>query len=103
MAGKKGKAPTARVALTGRFTPGERVRLIKVDGPHVMRPPDGAVPVAEGRVDDAGHVEFTEGVELGARYFIAGYHRGQPMNVRVTGRALNDTNGLLESAPNQGV
>lgn len=94
MADKKG-----RVALAGRFSPGERVRLIKVDGPHVLRPPDGVQPVESKRVDEDGRVEFTKDIEVGGRYFISGYKNGQPLDVRVTGRTEDDPSVVLENAP----
>lgn len=93
------RSSKGRVALSGRFSPGERVRLIQVDGPHVLRPPDGAGPVDTGRVDENGRVEFTKGVEIGARYFISGYHNGQPFDVRMTGRSADDPSVVLEQTP----
>lgn len=97
MAAKQG-----RVVLNGRFSPGERVRLVKVDGPHVLRPPDGVEPVASARVDEDGKVVFDKGVEIGARYFISGYKNGQPLDVRVTGRSADDPSVILENAPTPG-
>lgn len=94
-------AKAGRVVLNGRFSPGERVRLIKVDGPGVLRPPDGAEAVASGRVDENGQVVFDKGVEVGGRYFVSGYHHGQPLDVRITGRAADDPNVILADAPVQ--
>ena len=79
-------ATKGSIALRGRFAPGTNVRLVKVDGPHVMRPGAGDETVDEQTVDKDGLLEF-KGVEAGERYFAVGLINGQPAEVRLTGRA----------------
>jgi hypothetical protein len=81
------------VKLAGRFRPGTRVRYVKVDGPHVLRAPEGA-DSKDGEVDDNGEVEFT-GLEVGERGFIVGNIDGQPREARTTTRAQDDPNTVL--------
>jgi hypothetical protein len=75
--------------LHGRFSQGASVRLVKVAGPHVLRPGPNDETVATETVDKDGWVEFT-GLEVGARYFAVGQSFGQPVEVRLTARADDD-------------
>lgn len=84
------------VTLRGGFAPGTRVRLVKVDGPEVLRPPDGAEHVDEQVVDDDGCVEFSKGVEVDGRYFAVAIDRDGYRTVRLRGRAKDDPNTVLE-------
>lgn len=81
------------VKLRGRFSPGTQVRYVKVDGPHVLRAPDGADSEAK-EVDKDGEVEFT-GLEEGERGFIVGQQNGFPLEVRTTARKGGDENTVL--------
>lgn len=81
------------VKLRGRFSPGTRVRYVGVDGPQVLRAPDGAES-KDGEVDENGEVEFT-GLDVGERGFIVGNQNGQPLEVRTTARAAGDENTVL--------
>lgn len=92
MASKKGRA-----TLRGRFSPGTVVKLIRVEGAHVLRPPDNIEPTAVGKVDKDGEVSFP--VDVGERYFISGIQDGAPLNVRITGRADDEPNTGLEQPP----
>jgi hypothetical protein len=74
--------------LHGRFTPGSKVRLVKVDGPHVLRPGPADETADEQTVGDDGWVEFG-GLEAGERYFAVGQVHGQPVEVRLTARAAD--------------
>lgn len=84
-----------RVTLRGRFSPGSRVRLVQVDGAHVLRPPEGAESVDEQTVGEDGCVSFSKGVEVDARYFIVGQQAGEPLAVRARGRAADDPDTVL--------
>jgi hypothetical protein len=64
------------VTLRGRFSPGSTVRLVKVEGPHVLRPGPHHETVATEKVDDDGALEFGKGVEAG---------RGTSRSARSTG------------------
>jgi hypothetical protein len=87
-----------QITLRGRFSPGSQVRLVRVDGEHVLRA-EGGEEVATKKVDDDGCVEFTTGVDVNARYFIVGQHQGFPLEVRARGRAKDDPSEVLENAP----
>lgn len=82
-----------RATLRGRFTPGSDVRLVKVDGPHVLRPGPGDETVDTQTVGDDGCVTFSKGVTVGDRYFAVGYVHGQPVEVRLTGRTAEQDEG----------
>jgi hypothetical protein len=86
-------ATKGAASLHGRFRPGTRVRLVKVDGPHVLRPGPGDETVATEKVDDDGCLSF-KGLEVGERYFAVGYIDGQPVEVRLTGREDGDDSHL---------
>jgi len=97
---------SGQVTLRGRFRPGDVVRLVKVAGPHVLRPEGGEEIEVQsvGEEKDAprvGYVRFTKGVEVGERYFITGQTGGYPLEVRVTGRAADDPSEVFEQAPVQ--
>lgn len=82
-----------RLKLRGRFTPGSSVRLVKVDGPHVLRPGPNDETVDTQTVGEDGCVTFSKGVTVGERYFAVGYINGQPVEVRLTGRTQDDDEG----------
>lgn len=82
-----------QVTLRGRFSPGAKVSLVKVDGPHVLRPPDGASPEATATVDKDGCVTFP--ADIDSRYFIVGQEDGTPLAVRARGRADDDPNAVM--------
>lgn len=84
------------ITLRGRFSPGVRVRLVKVAGPHVLRPGESDEVVDTATVDKDGCVSFSKGVEVNERYFVSGIQQGEPLNVRARGRAEDDL-GALES------
>jgi hypothetical protein len=77
------------LTLRGRFTPGSSVRLVKVDGAHVMRPGPADETVDTQTVDKDGVLEF-KGVEAGTRYFAVGLNHGAPVEVRLTGKVSPD-------------
>lgn len=85
-----------KVRLNGRFPSGAVVRLVKVEGPHVMRASNAEV-VDTQTVGEDGSVEFS--AEVGERYFATGYVDGQPVEVRLTGREASDVNSELAQAP----
>lgn len=89
----------ARVVLHGRFSPGAIVRLVRVRDESVLRPGAGDTVVGTQVVDEDGRVEFSSGVEDGARYFIVGQQDGQPLEVRARGRLPGDENEVFEVAP----
>jgi len=91
---------SGQVTLRGRFSPGSEVRLVRVDGEHTLRA-EGGEEIATKKVDDSGCVQFTTGVEVNARYFIVGQHRGEHVEVRARGRAKDDPAEVLENAPVQ--
>lgn len=91
-------ATRARVALNGRFKPGTQVRLVRVRDERALRA-EGGENVGSKAVDEDGHVEFTAGVQEGARYFIVGLVDGHPLEVRARGRAAGDEAELLEQPP----
>jgi hypothetical protein len=88
-----------KLSLRGRFTPGDTVRLVKVDGPHVMRPGPNDETVDEQRVDKDGTLQFSKGVSVGERYFAVGTVNGQPLEVRLTGRTEDDPGHLAGYEP----
>jgi hypothetical protein len=90
-----------QVTLRGRFRAGSLVKLVKVAGEHVLRAEGGVEPVAEATVDAAGCVQFTEGVEVGARYLVVGQVDGFPVEVRARGNEPDDENSVLTQAPVQ--
>lgn len=87
-----------QVVVRGRFTPGSTVRLVKVDGEHVMRP-EGGQEVAAAVADETRSVRFRKGVEVGARYFAVGLDEGIPAEVRARGLALDDESAELVQPP----
>lgn len=91
-------AKQGSATLRGRFSPGTRVNLFEADGPHQLRPADGAEPVSTETVSKDGEVKFS-GLEVGSRYFAQATTPGGPELVRLTGRASNDPNSVLEAAP----
>lgn len=74
-----------QVTLRGRFPSGTKVALVKVSDGAVLRA-EGGRTLERKRVGKDGSVQFTKDVEVGGRYFITGNVRGQPLEVRVTGR-----------------
>lgn len=89
-----------QVTLRGRFRAGSLVRLVRVAGEHVLRP-EGGDEIAEATVDAAGCVQFTKGVEAGARYFVVGQLDGTPLEVRCRGNVPEEENSVLAQAPVQ--
>lgn len=86
------------VTLRGRFRAGTEVRLVKVAHEGVLRSEGGQV-VESKQVDDDGAVSFTDGVEVGARYFIVGRIGGELVEVRVRGNvAGEDFDQLLQAS-----
>jgi hypothetical protein len=88
-----------KLTLRGRFSPGSTVRLVKVDGPHVMRPGPNDETVDEQKVDKDGTLEFSKGVSVGDRYFAVGQVDGQHREVRLTGRTEDDPGHLAGYEP----
>lgn len=86
-------AKSGSATLRGRYQPGSEVRLVKVDGPHVLRPGPNDETVDTQTVDKDGVLTFSKGVEVGERYFAVGYVNGQPLEVRLTGRTKDDDAG----------
>src|SRR3954447_24472898 len=93
-------ASNGQVTLNGRFSPGTIVRLVEVDGDHVMRS-EGGREVDTKRVDEDGRVQFKSGVEVGARYFVGGIQQGFPLEVPVRGNTAADDNAVLVQPPVQ--
>lgn len=91
-------AKQGAVRLSGRFSPGTQVRLIKVRHEGVLRA-EGGEEIDSKRVSKDGTVEFTTGVEPGARYFITGYTDGGYLEVRARGRERGDESSVLEQPP----
>jgi hypothetical protein len=86
-----------KVRLSGRFSPGTRVSLIKVRDETVLRA-EGGEEVDAKRVKDDGTVEFS--ADVGQRYFVVGRQNGFPLEVRVTGRDDSDADdATLSQAP----
>jgi hypothetical protein len=92
-------AKRGSVTLRGRYPAGSTVRLVHVEGPHVLRPGPHHETVATEKVDDDGTLSFTKGVEAGARYFAVGQVNGQPLEVRLTGREDADDGFLAGYDP----
>lgn len=90
-------ASNGQVTLNGRFSAGTVVRLVEVDGDHVMRS-EGGREVDTKRVDSDGRVQFKSGVKVGARYFVVGIQQGSPLEVPVRG---NTADGDVVQAPIQ--
>lgn len=90
---------SGKVRLSGRFSPGTSVELVKVEHAGVLTGAGGEV-VDSARVGKDGTVEFS--AEVGARYFIRGINDGFPLEVRVTGRESSDVNSENAQAPVQG-
>lgn len=84
-------AKQGSVRLSGRFKPGTQVRLVKVRDETVLRS-EGGQEVGTAKVDKDGTVEFSKGVEDGARYFATGYVDGTYLEVRLRGRSDSDDN-----------
>lgn len=82
-----GSSSKAGIRLRGRFPAGTEVRLVKVAGPHVMRPGVADETVDTQTVDEDGGLEFSKGVEEGERYFAVANVDGFPREVRLTGKA----------------
>jgi hypothetical protein len=87
------------VTLRGRFSPGSTVRLVKVEGPHVLRPGPHHETVATEKVDDDGQPRVRQGRRGGARYFAVGQVNGQPLEVRLTGKTDADEGFLAGYDP----
>lgn len=79
--------------LHGRFPPGTEVRLVKVDGAHVLRPGPGDEVVDEQTVDKDGKLKFSKGVSEGDRYFAVAVVNGEPRQVRLTGGVDDEGEG----------
>lgn len=92
-------AKAGRLTLRGRFQPGSTVRLVKVDGPHVLRPGPNDETVDTQTVDDDGTLKFSKGVSVGDRYFAVGTVNGEPVEVRLTGRTEDDPGHLAGYEP----
>lgn len=90
-----------QVTLRGRFTPGSRVRLVKVAGPEVLTPSASDEVVESKTVGEDGCVRFSKGVEVDGRYFISGYVNGTPLNVRVRGNTAEYEDSLPVQDPVQ--
>lgn len=90
----------ASVVLRGRFTKGSIVRLVEVDGEHVLRSEGGREVDSKkvGEEDGISVVKFSSGVKDGVRYFVSGYVDGTPLEVRVTGRK-DAEDSVLAQAP----
>jgi hypothetical protein len=86
----------ASATLRGRFKAGSTVRLIKVAGPHVLRPTEADDEVDTQTVDDDGTVKFSNGIETGARYFAVGQVDGHPLEVRLTGKDNEDDDAFAQ-------
>jgi hypothetical protein len=96
-------ASKGQVTLRGRFSKGSVVTLTKVAGEHVLRPAGGEqveTKTVEEK-DGTSFVQFTSGVEVGARYFVHGINDGFPLEVRVTGREADADSEVLAQAPVQ--
>lgn len=92
-------ASGAHVTLRGRFSPGEKVKLVKVDGPHVRRSEGGDVveeKTVERNDDGIAEVRFSKGVEEGASYLIVGLDAGVPREVRAKGKTGDDPGPLFQ-------
>lgn len=89
------------IHLRGRFPAGTEVRLVRVEGPHVMRPGAQHETVDTQTVDKDGALKFSKGVKVGERYFASGYVNGQPRDVRLTGQADPDEGFLTGYEPVQ--
>jgi hypothetical protein len=81
-------AKQGQVTLRGRFGPGTHVRLVKVAHEGVLRSEGGEL-VDTGKVNAQGEVTF-KALEVGSRYFVAGYVDGFLLEVRVTAREADD-------------
>lgn len=93
MATQKGQAK-----LAGRFPPGTKVALIEVRDERALRS-EGGRTVERKKVGDDGTVTFSKGVTVGGRYFLVGVVNGQPLEVRITGRAQADDGAVVAQAP----
>lgn len=81
--------------MAGRFPPGTRVRLVRVKDESVLRA-EGGEEVATAKVGEDGRVQFTEGVDVGGRYFITGYAGVDGYReVRVRGNAAGEESTVL--------
>lgn len=97
-------ASSGQVTLRGRFSPGDVVTLVRVDGEHVLRSEGGeeieTQTVGEEKdVPGVGYVRFSKDVEVGARYFIRGLTDGVPIELRIRGRDKDDPSEVFEQAP----
>lgn len=92
-------ATQGQVKLAGRFPPGTKVALVQVRDETALRA-EGGKTVERKRVKDDGTVTFK--AEVGARYFLTGQVNGRPLEVRVTGRKTEASDGSVpEQAPVQ--
>jgi hypothetical protein len=94
---------SGQVTLRGRFSEGSVVTLTRVDGEHTLRPQGGEdieTKTVEGR-DGVSFVQFTRGVEVGARYFIHGINDGSPLEIRARGGERDDESAVLAQPPIQ--
>lgn len=92
-------ATKGSITLRGRFSPDSSVRLVKVDGPHVLRPGPGDETVDTQKVDKDGTLKFSKGVDVDGRYFAVGQVNGQPVEVRLRGRNDDDPGHLAGYEP----
>ncbi len=96
MASSKGQ-----VTLRGRFSKGSIVTLTRVAGEHVLRP-EGGEDIETKTVSEkngVSEVQFSTGVEVGARYFIHGLEDGVPIVLRARGRSAEDDSETLSQPP----
>jgi hypothetical protein len=89
----------AGIGLSGRFPAGTTVRLVKVEGPHVLRPGPNHETVDTQTVEKDGTLSFSKGVEAGERYFAVATVNGEPREVRLTGKADPDEGFLAGYEP----
>lgn len=87
-----------QVTLHGRFRAGALVRLVKVESDLAQRSEGGEL-IAEAVVDADNRVRFSDGVEVGARYFVVGLIDGAPVEVRARGNDLDAPEDSVLSQP----
>lgn len=90
---KKGAAK-----LRGRFPAGTKVRLVEVEGAHVLRPGPQHQTVDEQEVDKDGTLEF-KSLDMEKRYFAVANVHGQPVEARLTPREDADGGALSGYEP----
>lgn len=87
-----------RVRLAGRFPAGTDVTLVRVRDESVLRS-QGGEAVGTATVKKDGTVEFSDGVDVGGRYFVTGYVDGEFREVRARGNAADGSATVLEQPP----